>query len=340
MTVKPLQTGQRHCYDANGAVIPCQGTGQDGELRAGLAWPKPRFEPRAHAVYDRLTGLTWLRNANLFEWPMTWAEAFDRLGELNPPGTPAADSWRLPNRRELRSLMSFATRNPALPENHPFENWWLGWYWTSTTAAINAAYAWYVHLEGARMFYGHKNEDHFIWPVRGQSTVLAQTGQRRGFDCHGQPSNFPAGQDGIEQAGLAWPSPRFSNHGDVVLDRLTELVWTRSADLQPGLTDWQGALDRVANLNRRQYCGIGQWRLPNINELESLVDASAHHPALPSGHPFDGVGQEYWSSTTSSFEPDWAMALYLQKGVVGVGPKTASEFLVWAVSGEEPRSMP
>lgn len=39
----------------------------------------------------------------------------------------------------------------------------------------------------------------------------------------------------------------------------------------------------------------------------------------------------YWSSTTSLYEPDWAWALYLDKGAVGVGQKTQAIFHVWIV---------
>ena len=37
------QTGQTKCYDLFGYEIPCAGTGQDGDLRMGVEWPKPRF---------------------------------------------------------------------------------------------------------------------------------------------------------------------------------------------------------------------------------------------------------------------------------------------------------
>jgi hypothetical protein len=73
------------------------------------------------------------------------------------------------------------------------------------------------------------------------------------------------------------------------------------------------------------------WRLPNINELESLVDCDMHSPALQSGHPFECIQEAYWSSTTSMFEPDWAWALYLTKGAIGVGQKRGPHFSVWAV---------
>ena len=71
--------------------------------------------------------------------------------------------------------------------------------------------------------------------------------------------------------------------------------------------------------------------LSNINELESLVDCSRHHPALPAEHEFTHVRKAYWSSTTSMFEPDWAWGLYLSTGAVGVGEKEGSHFHVWAV---------
>jgi hypothetical protein len=44
--------------------------------------------------------------------------------------------------------------------------------------------------------------------------------------------------------------------------------------------------------------------------------------------------EAYWSSTTSAFEPDWCMALYMHKGAVGVGQKKDENFSVWAVSRE------
>jgi hypothetical protein len=113
-----------------------------------------------------------------------------------------------------------------------------------------------------------------------------------------------------------------------VLDRLTRLLWRRSANLTPQPVVWREALAAVAKLNHE---GAGSaWRLPTINELESLVDCATHSPALPSGHPFTDVQDIYWSSTTSLFEPDWAWALYLGKGATGVGQKRFAQFSVWA----------
>ena len=87
----------------------------------------------------------------------------------------------------------------------------------------------------------------------------------------------------------------------------------------------------VKDMNRTRFAGVTQWRLPNISELESLVDCSASQPALPAGHPFTGLREGYWSATTSFFETDWAWVLYLEKGACGVGHKAGKTFFVWAV---------
>jgi hypothetical protein len=326
-----LQTVQITCHDERGRTTDCAGSGQDAEFRRGVSWPVPRFESLDDVVLDRLTGLLWTRDANVAEFPLAWQEALDYVAKMNSGNAFGYPDWRLPNRRELRSLMSYQTRKPALPEGHPFINVFSGWYWTSTTAAINTAYAWYVHMEGARMFYGRKEQFFLLWPVRGKGdTLLPATGQTQCYDARGQVIPCAgSGQDGEYRSGVRWPEPRFEEAGSVVVDRLTNLCWRSPADLLGRPATWEEALKAVQRLNRQE--GNHPWRLPNINELESLVECRTHSPALPQGHPFKNVREGYWSSTTSMFEPDWAWALYLTKGAVGVGQKKGAYFSVWAV---------
>ncbi len=323
-------TGQVRCYDASGREIPCHGTGQDGESRCGLTWGQPRFELLGEMVADRLTGLVWTRRVNFAEFPLTWSEALAFVQDMNRKRWQGFADWRLPNRRELRSVLSLQDARPALPAGHPFIEVFFGWYWTSTTAAISPAHAWYLQIEGARMFYGGKDQSFLVWPVRCTPTagVLA-TGQTRCFDARGDRIDCRGtGQDGEYRTGLPWPARRFEPAGQCVLDRLTGLCWHPCADLAGRPVDWEGALAAVAALDPG---GGPPWRLPNINELESLVDASRAGPALPPGAPFEQVREAYWSSTTSAYEPDWAWALYLDKGAVGVGQKRGPHFHVWAV---------
>jgi hypothetical protein len=325
-----LQTGQRHCYDTAGDLISCAGSGQDGELQKGLPLPVERFEVEGQLVRDLLTGLTWSRSGNLAEFPLTWQESLDFVVRMNREQAFGHDDWRLPNRREMRSLLHFETKKPALPPAHPFVDVVLNWYWTATTAAIDPAYAWYVHLEGARMFYGRKEQYSLLWPVRGESSILPATGRERCFDGTGRERSCTGtGEDPELRTGFSWPAPRFETEGGTAADRLTGLRWHRQTDLTGVAMGWQEALAAVAQLNR---ISPYRWRLPTINELESLVDCSRFDPALPAGHPFTAIRDIYWSSTTSFFEPDWAWALYLVKGATGVGVKATAAFHVWPVA--------
>ena len=227
--------------------------------------------------------------------------------------------------------MDYQAKKPALPEDHPFTNLFLHWYWTSTTAAIHPDYAWYVHLEGARMFYGQKTREALFWPVRGRGNgVLAATGQQFCFNEYGEKID-PAGtgQDGESALGAPWPTPRFTEQDGTVLDRLTGLYWLQDTDLCQGPVNWQQALEAVRRF--AEHSTYKDWRLPTINELESLVDADHHSPALPQGHPFTALQEGYWSSTTSFFETDWAWVLYMIKGACGVGYKPGRTFFVWPV---------
>jgi Protein of unknown function (DUF1566) len=106
--------------------------------------------------------------------------------------------------------------------------------------------------------------------------------------------------------------------------------------LADGEVDWSRALSTIEALNATS--GQRVWRLPNINELETLVDCSRSRPALAiTANCLEWLGTIYWSSTTSMYQPDWAWALYLDKGAVGVGHKGQAAFSVWAVRNDPAR---
>jgi len=111
------------------------------------------------------------------------------------------------------------------------------------------------------------------------------TGQRtcHADDGHEVPCES-SGQDASFDVGTPWPEPLFEILHAGVLDRLTRLLWRRSANLTPQPVLWREALAAVAGLNREGADFI--WRLPTINELEALVDCAAHsrpcRPCTPS----------------------------------------------------------
>lgn len=330
-----LATGQRRCWDATGRVVSCVGSGQDAEFRAGLPWPAQRFRVAGGEVIDQATGLVWLKLGNRPGGPLFWSEALDYVAAMNRERVHERDDWRLPSRRELLSLVSFETAVPALPAGHPFVGAEPTWYWSATSSAVDPAMAWGLELLGGRMFFFEKVRSALVWPCRGRSAVVPATGQRGAFGDDGGPLPLAgSGQDGDGAFGVAWPTPRFEVRGATVCDRLTDLVWLREADAAAGPTSWEGALAVVRRLDRRGVGDRSDWRLPTIAELESLVDASTCRPALPNGHPFASLGDSYWSSTSSAYQPDWAMVLHIDRGAVGVGPKAAGRaFRVWPVAG-------
>ncbi|MBN2017727.1 MAG: DUF1566 domain-containing protein [Candidatus Cloacimonetes bacterium] len=156
----------------------------------------------------------------------------------------------------------------------------------------------------------------------------------------GQTTSYATGDDGDLEKGIAWPSPRFTDSEDgTITDNLTGLVWLKNAETF-GLRSWTDALTDCSNLESGLYglsddSSAGDWRLPNIRELFSLIDFGASHdpyPPLPSGHPFSNVQSEgYWSSTSLAFNSDnaWIVAMNVG-GSATLGDKTHS-FVVWAV---------
>lgn len=122
-------------------------TADDGDLEKGLQWPNPRFIDNIDGtVTDNLTGLVWLENANRFGF-RSWNNALNDCNCLEDDGTALTDGsqagdWRLPNRKELLSLIHFGYTTPALPdtagtgqmvEDDPFSNLAYTNYWTSTS---------------------------------------------------------------------------------------------------------------------------------------------------------------------------------------------------------------
>ena len=162
------ETGQTLCYNAAGATIACAGTGQDGELLAGVAAPSPRFVAgsgaQAQCVTDRLTGLMWMQAPDI--GLRNWVAALARAENLTLCGF---SDWRLPNVNELESLVNLGVTNQATALNAAgFSSVQAGDYWSSTSVAGSPNNAWYVSMNGGGVGVGEgvKTFAIFVWPVR------------------------------------------------------------------------------------------------------------------------------------------------------------------------------
>lgn len=338
------RTGQKKCWDTGGTFVQCAGTGQDGEFQAGAPWPSPRFIDHGNGtVTDKLTDLIWLKDADHFG-EVTWEQALENVrgmanGKAGLTDGSKKGDWRLPNIREIQSLIDYSTSNPILPAGHPFKGVKPSIYWTSTSLAASPNLAWMMTLGIGPTVFDLKINDNRMWPVRdGGKTRVARTGQQKCWDGLGNPVDCAgSGQDGETQAGVPSPNPRFVDHGDgTVTDRLTGLVWLKNADAF-GLRTWEQALAVCNSLGMNPGYGLmdgsqpGDWRLPNIKEAESLVDYNNVGPSIPLGNPFVNVRpSSYWTSTSVAAAPSQAMFI-----IYGVGPAIFENkehpFFVWPV---------
>ncbi len=161
------KTGQTLCYDTAGAIIDCEGTGQDGEYQAGVASPDPRFTDNGDGtVTDNLTHLILTKDANMPGEPKAWQDALAYCEDLSLGA--CGDNWRLPNKNELHRLLSYDTVQPALPGGHPFTNVQSDYYWSSTSIKDSADFAWALDLGfGHVRFHTPKTDLFYVWCVCG-----------------------------------------------------------------------------------------------------------------------------------------------------------------------------
>ncbi len=162
--VPVLKTGQTGCYDDTGKGINCRATGQDGEYQTGMAWPQPRFTDAGDGtVLDNLTTLVWTKDAQHIKGTMSWVDALAACNSLVFAGH---GDWRLPNVRELLSLIDYEQHDPALPQGHPFEDVQYLFYWSGTTYDASPVNAWGVYLCNGYTFNYHKTTRAYVWPAR------------------------------------------------------------------------------------------------------------------------------------------------------------------------------
>jgi len=136
------------------------------------------------------------------------------------------------------------------------------------------------------------------------------------------------GQDASDAMGC--PSDgRFVDNGDgTVTDNCTGLMWQKeTADVNgddkvtvkngpdtahlPDEIYWCGAMDYCKNLS---LAGHDDWRLPNVRELQSIVDYGRFNPAIDT--VLGAFSERYWSSTTFAENPEVALIVHFQNGIV------------------------
>src|SRR4030095_9358518 len=142
-------TGQTKCFDHSGAEIPCDNEncpGQDGRYLRGCPADGGFGDNGDETVTDNCTGLMWQKDTADTSpddgGAVRWCDALAYCENLSFGGH---DDWRLPNIRELQSLVDYGRFNPAIDPVFgtlsPRDV-----YWSSTSIAVNPSHAWHVRF--------------------------------------------------------------------------------------------------------------------------------------------------------------------------------------------------
>jgi hypothetical protein len=306
-------TGQTSCYD-DSAEIPCPQPGepfygQDAQYGTNLqSYTKlghggvelPDCAMDWMMVLDNVTGLMWEVKTDDGSWSdkdriYFWVYVDQHIERLNNENFGGFSDWRFPDVKEFLSIMDNSVSNPIIDTAY-FPNTQPDLYWTSVFASYYSGHPWHVDFTDGRLYTQAplQGARYYVRAVRGEQ--VAQN---------------------------------LVNNGDgTVTDTSTGLMWQQAT--APGTYTWQQALAYCENLILADY---DDWRLPNRNELQSLVDYERYAPAVDRAFFRETAPDDYFTSTTNPDEPNRAREVNFQYGPMSTGLSKSNSYYVRAVRG-------
>lgn len=209
-----------------------------------------------NVVIDHNTGLEWQQEISSGNY--SWEEAVNYCNNLNYGGHDSG--WRLPTPQELLTIYV------ALDDPNYFTEISHMSLWSSKTSVSDPEYAWIL------------GENSITTAFDFVSTLSKTLDDRVKVRC-------VWGKDLLSLSSFTTTTV---NSNIVLTDSTTGLMWQK--DYVSGKT-WKEALSYCENLT---YAGYSDWRLPNRNELASLINYDNVSPA--SDFP-DMPSLEFWSSS-------------------------------------------
>ena len=255
--------------------------------------------PGSHeCVKDNVTGLVW-STQTLSQ--MNWGDAQTQPTNYNRCGL--SSGWRVPTRRELLSIVNYGGGSPMIDGSY-FPGTQPNHYWSSDQNAQSSDQAWIVSFSDSSSGFDNKTGSYYVRLVHGTS-----------------------------------PGPSFTDNGNgTVTDNATGLMWDQCAWGQSGndctgnasTHNWQAALGVPATANASNHRGYNDWRLPNIKELESLVNLTkSQPPAIDTSFFPNTPSNTFWSGSPVAIDSNvaWNVNFYYGNSNVddrnGVIPRSA-----------------
>ena len=307
-----MKTNQDTTYDTSGAekTKSCD-LKDDGYYQRGVQNSFTRSDTPGNdttgVVTDNATGLVWQDNNESNSTNLAWNNAIVYCDSLELDGI---TDWRLPNVDELLSISDKSKSrldDPSYSYYDAFkfiaitksENVYISSTEYARTNATDIQEIWGVRFEDGRDYLTFKHEDHqrFTRCVSGTEASAAKNSTR---DTQG-----------------------------IVTDNNTQLQWQNDTPV-PDAT-WEDAINYCEGLALGSYT---DWRLPNLNELYSIVDRTITDPNTPAvdtafqninGDSSDDV---YWSSSTTIEYKDMAWVLRFSKGTDTTKAKSATNHVM------------
>ena len=323
LTYPVVDTGQKQFYNDGttvGAITsPFAGEtwyGQDAQFE-GYA---PAYTDNGNGtVNDNVTGLMWQQSSDRngdgsidADDKLSYDDATTYVERLVLGGY---DDWRLPSVKELYSLIQFTGTDPAVESTDA----------TGLIPFIDTdffAFAYGDVSAGERIIDSQfvSSTTYVSTTMNGAETVFGVNfadGRIKGYGMEapggGEKAFFVLAVRGNDAYGVN----DFVDNGDgTITDRATGLTWAQTdsgadAAVGTGGLNWEEALAWVTAKNGESYLGYTDWRLPNIKELQSIVDYSrspdttgspALDPLFSATQIMNEAGETdyafYWSGTT------------------------------------------
>ena len=256
-----------------------------------------------NVVYDNNTSLMWQQTIPRKYY--TWDDALSYCDGLTYAGY---SDWRLPTPQELLTIVDNSRSDPAIDTTF-FPDTPNNWFWSSSTYVDNTSYAWGVTFGIGYVASNDKHHHIYVRCVRGTTSPATSF------------NSSTVNGDVILNVKIVRAALHTDSGAVGATDTKTGLVWQKSYVEDKS---WQDALSYCENL---AYAGYSDWRLPNKNELASLVNYEKYDPASK----FPDMPSEYfWSSSTYVDGRDIAWGVGFHIGDV-YGKNKSSKSLVRCV---------